>query len=72
MDKFKELLSEHQWTVVLVVIGIVLTILLLTIGFLRTLLLVAIVAVCFVIGMKLDKNGEDIKKTMNRIFKKKD
>lgn len=73
MDKFKAFVKEHQWATILVAVGIVLTILLLTIGFFRTLLLAVIVAACLFIGNKLDKNGaDDVKESVEKLFKKKD
>ena len=73
MDKFKAFVKEHQWATILVAVGIVLTILLLTIGFFRTLLLAVIIAACLFIGNKLDKNGaDDVKDSVEKLFKKKD
>ena len=73
MDKFKAFVKEHQWATIMVAVGIVLTILLLTIWFFRTLLLAVIVAACLFIGNKLDKNGaDDVKESVEKLFKKKD
>ena len=69
-EKIKEFCKTHQWTCVLVVFGIILTILLLTIGFFKTLLLLVIVAICGFIGLKLDSNGVKIKDALGKIGKK--
>ena len=70
-EKIKAFCKTHQWTCVLVIFGIILTILLLTIGFFKTLLLLAIVAICGFIGLKLDQNGVKIKDAIGKIGKEK-
>jgi len=73
MDKLREFIKEHRWTVVCVAAGFVFAMLLFTIGFFRTLLLLAVVSVCFVIGMTLDREGVDgVKALFARIFHKGD
>lgn len=73
MDKLRELIKEYRWTVILAVAGLVLTILLFTIGFFKTLLLFAVVGVCVVLGLTLDREGIDgVKALFGKIFKKGD
>lgn len=55
----RQFVRTHQWTVTLVIAGIVLSVLLFTIGLWRTLLLFAIVGVAGYFGMMLDRNGSD-------------
>ena len=64
--------AKHQWTVLLVVFGIVFTILLLTIGFFKTLLLILVVGVCMYIGIQLDKKDSSVKDFFKKIFSKGD
>ena len=59
MDAFLEFIKKHKFTVLLVLIGLVLTILFFTIGFWRTLLLILILAICFLIGYLLDQGGPE-------------
>ena len=73
MDKLKEFIKDHPWTVLLVVIGLIVAILLVTIGFFKTLLIAVIVGVAFYIGRALDRNGgADIKNKVSDLFSKKD
>lgn len=71
MDSFLEFVKAHKFTVVLVLIGLVLSILFFTIGFWRTLLLFVILALCFLIGYLLDQSGpEGIKEFFTKLFSK--
>ena len=71
MDRFREFVKQHQWTVFCVAVGIVLTVLLLTIGFFKTLLLFVIVGACFALGYMLDKQGtEGVRAFFQRLFHK--
>ena len=72
MNAFLEFVKTHKFTVLLVLIGLVLSILFFTIGFWRTILLFIILALCFLIGYLLDQNGPDgIKDFFNKLFSKK-
>ena len=72
MNAFLEFIKNHKFTVLLVLIGLVLSILFFTIGFWRTILLFIILALCFLIGYLLDQNGPDgIKDFFNKLFAKK-
>ena len=69
---FLEFIREHKFTILLVLIGLILSILFFTIGFWRTILLFVILAVCFLLGYLLDKSGpEGIKEVFNKLFAKK-
>jgi uncharacterized membrane protein len=72
MNAFLELVKSHKFTVLLVLLGLVLSILFFTIGFWRTILLFIILALCFLIGYLLDQGGPDgIKDFFNKLFSKK-
>jgi len=72
MNAFLEFVKTHKFTVILVLVGLVLSILFFTIGFWRTILLFIILALCFLIGYLLDQNGPDgIKEFFNKLFSKK-
>ena len=72
MNAFLEFVKTHKFTVLLVLIGLVLSILFFTIGFWRTLLLLVILALCFLVGYLLDQGGPDgIKAFFNKLFSKK-
>ena len=72
MNAFLEFVKSHKFTVLLVLIGLVLSILFFTIGFWRTILLFIILALCFLIGYLLDQGGPDgIKDFFNKLFSKK-
>lgn len=69
MNAFLEFIKQHKFTVLLVLVGLVLTILFFTIGFWRTLLLMLILAICFLIGYLLDQGGpEGIRSFFQRLF----
>lgn len=72
MNAFWEFVKSHKFTVLLVLIGLVLSILFFTIGFWRTILLFIILALCFLIGYLLDQSGPDgIKEFFSKLFSKK-
>ena len=72
MNAFLEFVKSHKFTVLLVLIGLVLSILFFTIGFWRTMLLFIILALCFLIGYLLDQSGpEGVKNFVQKIFKGK-
>ena len=67
---FLEFVREHKFTILLVLIGLILSILFFTIGFWRTILLILILALCFFMGFLLDKGGlEGMKEFFNKLFK---
>ena len=67
---FLEFVKEHKFTILLVLIGLILSILFFTIGFWRTILLILILALCFFMGFLLDKGGlEGMKEFFNKLFK---
>lgn len=69
---FLDFLMKHKFTVILTLIGLIITILFFTIGFWRTIALVLILALCFLIGYLLDQNGpEGIRDFFNKLFPKK-
>lgn len=69
MEKIRQYLHEHQWTVTLIVIGIVLASLLFTIGLWKTLLLFIIVGLAWFFGSMLDKKGgEGVKEFFSNLF----
>ncbi|MEL7602330.1 MAG: DUF2273 domain-containing protein [Bacillota bacterium] len=71
-QQFRAYLSEHKWSVLLVLAGIVISILIFTINFWRTLLLCLIVGVCFFIGSLMDKGGwELVKSFLDRVLPKR-
>ena len=57
MEKIRQFLRENQWTVTLIIIGLILAALLFTIGLWKTLLLFIIVGVAWFFGSMLDKKG---------------
>jgi uncharacterized membrane protein len=72
MNAFLEFVKTHKFTVILVLIGLVLSILFFTIGFWRTILLFLILAICFFIGYLLDQSGpEGIREFFQKLFGKK-
>jgi uncharacterized membrane protein len=72
MDGFLTFLKNHKFSVILVLIGLVLSILFFTIGFWRTILLFVILAICFLIGYLLDQSGpEGLKEFFSKLFGKK-
>lgn len=72
MNAFLEFVKSHKFTVLLVLLGLVLSILFFTIGFWRTILLFIILALCFLIGYLLDQSGPDgIKEFFSKLFSKK-
>jgi uncharacterized membrane protein len=72
MNAFLEFVKTHKFTVLLVLVGLVLSILFFTIGFWRTILLFVILALCFLIGYLLDQGGpEGIKEFFSKLFGKK-
>ena len=72
MNAFLEFVKTHKFTVLLVLVGLVLSILFFTIGFWRTILLFVILALCFLIGYLLDQSGpEGIKEFFSKLFAKK-
>ncbi len=69
MDAFVEFIKKHKFTVLLILLGLVLTILFFTIGFWRTILLFLILAICFLFGYLLDQGGpEGIRDFFRRLF----
>ncbi|MEN6594745.1 MAG: DUF2273 domain-containing protein [Clostridiaceae bacterium] len=67
---FLEFVKEHKFTILLVLIGLILSILFFTIGFWRTILLILILTLCFFMGFLLDKGGlEGMKEFFNKLFK---
>ena len=67
----KEFYDKYRWTVLLVLLGIIVTILIFTINFGRTLLLCIIVGVCFLVGRLLDQGGKEaVKNFFDRILPK--
>ncbi len=72
MNAFLEFVKSHKFTVLLVLLGLLLSILFFTIGFWRTLLLLVILSICFLIGYLLDQGGPDgIKEFFQKLFSKK-
>jgi uncharacterized membrane protein len=72
MNAFLEFVKSHKFTVLLVLLGLLLSILFFTIGFWRTLLLLVILSICFLIGYLLDQSGPDgIKEFFQKLFSKK-
>jgi len=72
MNAFLEFVKSHKFTVLLVLVGLLLTILFFTIGFWRTLLLLVILTLCFFIGYLLDQSGpEGVKEFFSKLFSKK-
>lgn len=68
---FREFIKEHKFTIILVLIGLILSILFFTIGFWKTILLMLILALCFFVGFLLDKGGlEGLKDFFNKLFTK--
>ena len=66
---FLEFIKEHKFTIILVLIGLILSILFFTIGFWKTILLMLILALCFFVGFLLDKGGlEGLKGFFNKLF----
>ena len=66
---FLEFIKEHKFTIILVLIGLILSILFFTIGFWKTILLMLILALCFFVGFLLDKGGlEELKDFFNKLF----
>ena len=71
MNAFLEFIKTHKFTVLLVLVGLILSILFFTIGFWRTILLILILALCFLIGYLLDQSGpEGIRNFFNKLFTK--
>lgn len=71
MEKFREFIHNNQWTIFLVVAGIILSALLFTIGFFKTVLLFIIVGICFFFGYTMDRKGtEGVKSFFEGLFKK--
>jgi len=71
MNAIWEFAKNHKFTVLLVLVGLVLSILFFTIGFWRTLLLFVILALCFFTGYLLDQSGpEGIRDFFHRLFSK--
>ena len=71
MDTFKSFFREHKWAILLVAAGLLVAVLLLTIGFWKTLLRFAILLLCLLVGMLLDKNGpEGVKSFFGSLFSK--
>ena len=71
MNAFLEFIKNHKFTVLLVLLGLILSILFFTIGFWRTILLILILALCFLVGYLLDQGGPDgIKNFFNKLFTK--
>ncbi len=71
MNAFWEFVKNHKFTVLLVLVGLLLSILFFTIGFWRTILLFVILALCFFIGYLLDQSGpEGIKEFFSKLFSK--
>ncbi len=69
---FEEFVRKHKFTILLVLIGLILTILFFTIGFWKTILLALILALCFFAGYLLDKGGpEGFREFFERLFAKK-
>lgn len=60
MSQIKAFFSQHKWAICLVLLGLVICILILTINFWRTLLIVAVVGICLVVGVLMDKGGWDM------------
>ena len=72
MNAFLEFVKSHKFTVLLVLLGLLLSILFFTIGFWRTMLLFIILGICFLIGYLLDQSGpEGIKEFFHKLFAKK-
>jgi uncharacterized membrane protein len=64
--------TQHKWTVFLVLTGLIITVLIFTINFWRTLLLCLIVGVCFFVGSLMDKGGwELVKSFLDRVLPKR-
>lgn len=69
MNTILGFIKNHKFTVLLVLIGLVLSILFFTIGFWRTILLFLILALCFLIGYLLDQGGpEGIREFFRKLF----
>ena len=69
MNAFLEFVKKHKFTVLLVLVGLVLSVLFFTIGFWRTILLFLILALCFLIGYLLDQGGpEGIREFFRKLF----
>lgn len=70
--QFRSYVTQHKWTVFLVLAGLVITVLIFTINFWRTLLLCLIVGVCFFVGSLMDKGGwELVKSFLDRVLPKR-
>lgn len=68
---FLEFVKAHKYTILLALLGLVLTILFFTIGFWRTILLLLILALCLFAGILLDKGGaEGFREFFRRLFGK--
>lgn len=68
---FLEFIKKYKFTIVLSLIGLILTVLFFTIGFWRTMLLLLILALCFLIGYLLDQSGpEGVKNFFSKLFSK--
>ena len=68
---FLEFIKKYKFTIVLSLIGLILTVLFFTIGFWRTMLLLLILALCFLIGYLLDHSGpEGVKNFFSKLFSK--
>lgn len=66
---FLEFVKGHKFTIILVLIGLILSILFFTIGFWKTILLMLILALCFFVGFLLDKGGlEGLRDFFNKLF----
>ena len=66
---FLEFVKGHNFTIILVLIGLILSILFFTIGFWKTILLILILALCFFVGFLLDKGGpEGLRDFFNKLF----
>lgn len=71
MKDFTDFCKEHRWAIICVLAGLALLILLLTIGLWKTLLVLAVLGICLVIGVLLDKDGpEGVKNFFNNLFAK--
>lgn len=69
MEKLQQFVREHQWTVTLIVLGVLLSVLLFSIGLIKTLILFAIVAIACYFGSQLDKKGsEGVKRFIQEHF----
>lgn len=71
MNELLAIFKQYKWRVITVCAGIVIASLLFTIGLWRTLILLAIIALGYTVGKKLDRDGtESFDEAVSKLFKK--